>query len=339
MPGSDSSSGAEPPLRFSPLAEAAPGALAALLTESYGDLLATGGAAWRAEARCWAEFDREAFARPEVGACVFLSWVGAELVGFSSYDPRGAPHCALVGHNCVRPARRGRGIGGAQLRETVARLAGRGVARITLSTLALPFFAPARRMYRRAGFREVARRPWPADPAVAVLELELALVHRTVVGTVRMPAALVPAVIPLRSPHAQLEGCSHLPRFIDKTRLHLAGKLPAAYATSFCHPRGLDGTFLGHFGLAPEAIVEAIRQRADEAEIGRWFAATVADFAARREAWQRVAPRLGLPGEPMHEVFLWAMKNVYPECRDPACDTVFKVLDWDEGRAPAAATP
>ena len=145
----------------------------------------------------------------------------------------------------------------------------------------------------------------------------------------------MPTPIPLRSPYAQLEGCCHLPRFIDKTRLHLAGKLPAEYVTSFCHPRGLDGTFLGHFGLEKETIVEAIRQRDDEVEIGRWFAATVEEFTERRAAWQRVAPRLGLPGEPMHDVLQWAVKNVYTECRDPACDTVFKVLDWDEGREPA----
>jgi len=150
-------------------------------------------------------------------------------------------------------------------------------------------------------------------------------------------------MIALRSPHEQLEGCYHLPRFIDKTRMHLSGGLPPEYVTSFCHPRGLDGTFLGHFGLTKEVIVGAIRDRASDAEIGKWFALTAVDFERRRTAWARLAPRLGLPGEPMHEVLLWAMKNVYPKCHDPACDTVFKVLDWDEGRwsspAPTGTAP
>jgi hypothetical protein len=129
-----------------------------------------------------------------------------------------------------------------------------------------------------------------------------------------------------------LEGCYHLPRFIDKTRLHLAGNLAPEYERAYCHPRGLDGTFLGHFGIGKDTIIGAIRDLPNDAEVGTWFVTRVADFEMRRSSWELLAPRLGLPGEPMHDVLLWAMKNVYIECRDPAIDTVFKVLDWDEGR-------
>ncbi|MCB1078870.1 MAG: DUF5069 domain-containing protein [Verrucomicrobiae bacterium] len=139
-------------------------------------------------------------------------------------------------------------------------------------------------------------------------------------------------MISIRSPFEQLVGCYHLPRLIDKVRLHLSDQLPPEYGRAFCHPRGLDGTFLSHFGLSSESMVEAIGQLATDEAVGEWFAGSVEDFADRREAWAVLGPRLGLPGEPMHDVFQWALENVYTECRDPARNTVFQVLDWDEGR-------
>lgn len=135
-----------------------------------------------------------------------------------------------------------------------------------------------------------------------------------------------------RSPFEMLAGCYHLPRFIDKTRLHLVGNFAPAYERAYCHPRGLDATFLGHFGIVKDTILGAIRDRPDDAEVGTWFVRAIADFEIRRSSWELLAPRLGLPGEPMHDVLVWALQNVYSECCDPTIDTVFKVLDWNEGR-------
>lgn len=177
MQGSDNSVISVDPLRFSALDEAKPGVLDALLRDAYGQLLATGEAVWQDESVRWAEFDREAFARPEVARCVFLSWCGAAVVGFGSFDPRETPRRGIVGHHCVRPAYRGRGFGDAQLREIIRRLRARGAERLAVNTLDLPFFAPARRLYAHAGFDEVSRRPWSVAPDVMELELELPTGH------------------------------------------------------------------------------------------------------------------------------------------------------------------
>jgi len=57
----------------------------------------------------------------------------------------------------VAPARRGRGVAGALLRRHLGRLAGLGVRAVFLEVA--PDNTPAQRLYARAGFREVGRRP------------------------------------------------------------------------------------------------------------------------------------------------------------------------------------
>ncbi|WP_158277631.1 hypothetical protein [Opitutus sp. ER46] len=90
-------------------------------------------------------------------------------MGFGSFDPRAAPQSARIGHNCIRPAYQGLGYGRLQLQEILLRLVERKVAEIHVSTLALPFFAPAQRMYSSGGFRLVQRTPWARDPSVEML--------------------------------------------------------------------------------------------------------------------------------------------------------------------------
>jgi GNAT superfamily N-acetyltransferase len=100
----------------------------------------------------WADFDAEVHQSPEtVGACGFVTYLDADVVGFASWDPRGWP-VARVGHNCVRPAHQGRGYGSQQIEEVVRRLRERGFARVWARTSEHPFFAPARHMYARCGF-------------------------------------------------------------------------------------------------------------------------------------------------------------------------------------------
>ena len=73
------------------------------------------------------------------------------------------------------PLRRGQGIGALLLDAALADARSRGVQRVSLETGAMDFFAPARRLYERAGFR-----PCPPfgqytnDPNSAYFTLELA---------------------------------------------------------------------------------------------------------------------------------------------------------------------
>jgi len=68
----------------------------------------------------WEQSDREVFEHPEtVGSCVFLSWVDDQLVGLGSYNPSQKPEFGAVGHYCILPEFRGRGLGKPQILEVL----------------------------------------------------------------------------------------------------------------------------------------------------------------------------------------------------------------------------
>jgi GNAT superfamily N-acetyltransferase len=131
---------------------------------------------WRAEVLKWEEFDHEVFQHLDtVGACVFLSWSGEQLVGFASYDPRQRPDVGIVGHSCVLPEFRSNGFGKQQVREIIGRFRASEARLARVSTLEHPFFVPARRMYVACGFGETGRHPWQGDPSRDLIVYEMRL--------------------------------------------------------------------------------------------------------------------------------------------------------------------
>jgi len=142
------------PLTFRPAVEYEPGAVYAILSECYANLL---DAALQDSLR---QFDRQVFAAPDtVGACALVSSVSDEIVGFVSHGPRQGPDIGLIGQNGVLPAFQRRGYGTQQILEIIRRFTVRGFTRARVSTSEHPFFAPALRMYEKCGFRETGRVP------------------------------------------------------------------------------------------------------------------------------------------------------------------------------------
>ena len=160
-------------LEFSPLMNETPGVIVSLLRRSYVDLLTNESALWKGEESRWEQYDREAFQQPQtVGASLFVSRLDGVLAGFASWDPRQQPHCGVVGHNCILPEFRGRGLGAEQIREVLRRFQRRGIPMALATTCDHPFFLPAQRMYLACGFREVRRIPWDRDSRYAQIEYE-----------------------------------------------------------------------------------------------------------------------------------------------------------------------
>lgn len=152
--------------QYVPLAHEPPGTLATLLRASYAPWI-TQDVCDAEEITGWDAYDREALAEPDtVGACLFFTRRGEQLVGFASWDPRQAPEVGIVGHNCVLPAFQGQGLGSSQIREVLRRFTEQKIHVARVSTLDHPFFAPAQRMYLACGFREVGRSPWTRNPAI-----------------------------------------------------------------------------------------------------------------------------------------------------------------------------
>jgi hypothetical protein len=88
-----------------------------------------------------------------------------------------------------------------------------------------------------------------------------------------------------RSPRETMCGWMHLPRYIDKIRLHLAGKLHADYQPNL--GKGFDGRWLAAAGLTHEQMVEVVQRSITDGEVCDWVRLNVkkteAEKAAHRE--------------------------------------------------------
>jgi hypothetical protein len=71
-----------------------------------------------------------------------------------------------------------------------------------------------------------------------------------------------------RSPRETMCGWRHLPRFIDKIRLHLAGKLHADYQPNLC--KGFDGLWLETAGVEGHEFIEVVRQSLTDGQVCDW---------------------------------------------------------------------
>lgn len=75
-------------------------------------------------------------------------------------------------------------------------------------------------------------------------------------------------VIYPRSPRETMDGWMHLPRYIDKIRLHLAGKLHADYQGNL--GKGFDGGWLKAAGVTHEQMVEVVRATITDGQVCDW---------------------------------------------------------------------
>ena len=161
-------------LRYTSPLEREPGVVAWLLNQSYAKLVEAEPELWGPERANWEQSDRAVFDHPDsVGACTFLSWAGVDLVGLFSFDPRPLPEYGVIGHNCILPDFRGRGLGKQQIAEALRLLRDRGAVAARVTTHEHPFFVPAQRMYEACGFREVSRAPWNRDLTQSLIHYEL----------------------------------------------------------------------------------------------------------------------------------------------------------------------
>lgn len=89
-----------------------------------------------------------------------------------------------------------------------------------------------------------------------------------------------------RSPRETMCGWMHLPRYIDKIRLHLAGRLHPDYQPNL--GQGFDGLWLKSAGLAHEQMVEVVKNSLTDGQVCDWVRIHVqksdAEKASHREA-------------------------------------------------------
>jgi len=89
-----------------------------------------------------------------------------------------------------------------------------------------------------------------------------------------------------RSPRETMDGWIHLPRYVDKIRLHLAGKLHPDYHENL--GKGFDGMWLKAASVTHEQMVAVVKASVTDGEVCDWVRQnvkkTAVEKAAHREA-------------------------------------------------------
>jgi hypothetical protein len=93
-----------------------------------------------------------------------------------------------------------------------------------------------------------------------------------------------------RSPREIMAGWHYLPRYIDKIRLHLAGKLHADYADNL--GKGFDGFWLKAAGVTHEQFAAVVKNSLTDGEVCDWVRQNVKRSELEKAAhWEDVLSR------------------------------------------------
>ena len=93
-----------------------------------------------------------------------------------------------------------------------------------------------------------------------------------------------------RSPRETMDGWHYLPRYVDKIRLSLAGKLHSDYTENY--GKGFDGMWLKAAGLSHEQFVEVVKKTTTDGQVCDWLRHNVKKSLEEKNAhWKDVQSR------------------------------------------------
>ena len=133
-----------------------------------------------------------------------------------------------------------------------------------------------------------------------------------------------------RSPRETMNGWMYLPRYIDKIRLHLAGRLHADYQENF--GKGFDGMWLKCAGVTHEQMIDVVKKSITDGQICDWVRQNVKKSPAEKAAHAK--DMLNRPS-PNDEAALARLKMRKEQCGGTHRDdvkTFVDVIDLDEQR-------
>jgi hypothetical protein len=97
-----------------------------------------------------------------------------------------------------------------------------------------------------------------------------------------------------RSARETMCGWVYLPRFVDKIRLHLAGKLGKDYEENFT--KAFDGAWLKAAGVTAPQIIEVVKHSITDGEVADWVAKHVKKTDAEKMAFNEFILNRGKDG-------------------------------------------
>jgi hypothetical protein len=132
-----------------------------------------------------------------------------------------------------------------------------------------------------------------------------------------------------RSPREMMDGWVHLPRFIDKIRLHLAGQLHSDYQDNFT--KGFDGAWLKAAGVDAAKIIEVVKQSVTDGQVCDWARQNVKKTAAEKAEFNKFASTYGTQTDELKARLAMRKKDAGLAHRDEI-NTFFDFIDADEKR-------
>lgn len=132
-----------------------------------------------------------------------------------------------------------------------------------------------------------------------------------------------------RSPREIMSGWAYLPRFVDKIRLHLAGKLHPDYQDNFC--KGFDATWMKAAGVTADQFIAVVRNTITDGEVADWVLKNINKTEAEKAAHRDHILNYGRTGDDVRARLKMRKEQAGIAHRDDI-QTFVDFIDADEKR-------
>ena len=133
-----------------------------------------------------------------------------------------------------------------------------------------------------------------------------------------------------RSPYEVMDGWVHLPRLVDKIRLHESGQLPDDYQPNYLH-KGFDLAWCKASGVEPDTLVDVVYNSITEGQVSDWVKANVNASDEAKAALRDNLLSYGTEGALLELLIKRKAESGLQERDDIRC--MFDYIDADEGRS------
>lgn len=126
-----------------------------------------------------------------------------------------------------------------------------------------------------------------------------------------------------------MAGWVYLPRFVDKVRLHLAGKLAKDYQDNFT--KGFDGSWCKAAGVTPEQFIEVVKGTVTDGQVADWVSKNVKSTAAQKTEFNNFVLNRGRDADDARQRLQMRLKEAGLDHRKDI-ETFVDFIDADEKR-------
>ena len=133
-----------------------------------------------------------------------------------------------------------------------------------------------------------------------------------------------------RSPYEVMDGWVHLPRLVDKIRLHEAGQLPDDYQPNYLN-KGFDLAWFKASGVEPDTLVGVVQNSITDGQVSDWVKANVNASDEAKAALRGKLLSYGTEGALLELLIKRKAESGLQDRDDIRC--MFDYIDADEGRS------